>query len=259
MSKTSLKLWEWQQFIPHLKLNMKKLLTLFTLLIAMQNVSAQLFTKEKVANNPDPVDQKFLTWGYFIGFNQYDFKFEYNEDLSDILVDQSIGFHLGLVGDMRINDYLNLRMEPGVFFTTRNLQYDESYFDGMEFNDSDLLREVKSTYVHIPVLLKMSTKRINNFKPFVVGGVSAAINLSSNEDNPNDNSSGEFRMTKNTFFYEVGFGIDFYLPYFKFSPSIRGVFAINDEIIRDNDPNSPWTGNVAKMQTRGVFINFTFQ
>jgi hypothetical protein len=29
-------------------------------------------------------------------------------------------------------------------------------------------------------------------------------------------------------------------------------------LIRDNDPNSPWTGNVASMRTRGVFINFTF-
>lgn len=60
-------------------------------------------------------------------------------------------------------------------------------------------------------------------------------------------------------FYELGFGIDIYLYWFKFTPSIRGVFAINDELIRDVDPNSPWTGNVQSMQTRGVFINFTFQ
>jgi hypothetical protein len=238
---------------------MKRFVTILLVLTAFQIGSAQLFTKEKVANNIDNIDKKPVSWGYFLGFNQYDFKFEYNEDLKDILVDNTFGFHLGLIGDMRINDYLNLRLEPGVFFATRNLRYDESYFAGMEFNDSDLLREVKSTYVHIPLLLKVSTKRINNFKPFIVGGVSMALNLSSNEDNPDDNSAGEFRMTKNTYFYEIGFGIDLYLLYFKFTPSIRGVFALNDEIIRDNDPNSPWTGNVAKMQTRGVFINFTFQ
>ena len=60
-------------------------------------------------------------------------------------------------------------------------------------------------------------------------------------------------------FYELGIGIDLYLFYFKFTPSIRGVFALNDELFRDNDPNSPWTGNVANMKTRGLFINFTFQ
>lgn len=259
MSKTDPKLWVWQLFIQHLKHNMKRIIIIFAFLLVFQNVSAQLFTKEKVANNIDNIDQKFLSWGYFLGFNQYDFKFEYNEDLKDILVDKTFGFHLGLIGDMRINDYMNLRLEPGVFFTTRNLQYDESYFAGTEFNDSDLLREVKSTYIHVPLLLKISTKRINNFKPFIIGGLSTALNLSSNQDNPDDNSAGEFRMKKSTYFYEIGFGIDLYLLYFKFTPSIRGVFAINDEIVRDADPNSPWTGNVAKMQTRGVFINFTFQ
>jgi len=238
---------------------MKHILVLLIFLFAFQGSSAQLFTKEKVANPVENIDQKFLTWGYFIGFNQYDFNFDYNEDLKDILVDESSGFHLGLIGDLRINDHLNLRLEPGVFFTTRNLVYDESYFQGTNYNDSDLLREVKSTYVHIPLLLKVSTKRINNFKPFIVGGVSTALNLSSNQDNPNDNSSGEFRMIKNTYFYEIGFGIDFYLEYFKFTPSIRGIFSMDNEIVQDVDPNSPWTGNVAKMQTRGVFINFTFQ
>jgi hypothetical protein len=259
MSRTNHKPWVLPQFTQHLNRSMKKLVILVAIFITTQSVCAQLFSKEKVANSVDNIDQKLLTWGYFLGFNSYDFKFNYNEDLEDILVDNSFGFHLGLVGDLRINDYMNLRLEPGVFFTTRNLRYDESYFNGMEFNDSDLLREVKSTYVHIPLLLKVSTKRINNFKPFIVGGMSAALNLSSNQDNPDDNSAGQFRMQKNTYFYEIGFGIDFYLLYFKFTPSIRGVFAINDEIVRDADPNSPWTGNIAKMQTRGVFINFTFQ
>ena len=126
-------------------------------------------------------------------------------------------------------------------------------------SDSDLLREVKSTYVYFPLLLKISTKRINNIKPFILTGISTAINLSSNEKNPDDNSAGEFRMKKNAQFYELGFGIDFYLDRFKFTPSIRGVFALNDELIRDKDPNSPWTSNINKMQTRGVFINFTVQ
>ena len=259
MSKTNHKLWVWQQYIQHLKGNMKKIIIILAFLLAFQNGSAQLFTNEKVANNIDNIDQKRLSWGYFLGFNPYDFKLNYNEELKDILVDDSFGFHLGLVGDMRINEFMNLRLEPGVFFTTRNLRYDESYFNGTEFNDADLLREVKSTYIHVPLLLKISTKRINNFKPFILGGFSTALNLSSNQDNPDDNSSGEFRMKKGTFFYELGFGIDLYLLYFKFTPSIRAIFAFNDEIIRDADPNSPWTGNIAKMQTRGVFINFTFQ
>ena len=61
------------------------------------------------------------------------------------------------------------------------------------------------------------------------------------------------------FFYELGFGIDLYLEWFKFTPSIRGIFAISDELVRDDDPISPWTGNIDFMKTSGVLINFTFQ
>ena len=131
-------------------------------------------------------------------------------------------------------------------------------FPGLE-EEKDYLREVKSTYIHVPLLVKVSTKRLNNIKPFLVGGVSTSFNLSSNEKNPEDNEQGQFRMTTNTSYYELGFGVDIYLYYFKFTPSIRGVFAFNDELVRDDDPNSPWTSNIDKMATRGVFINFTFQ
>lgn len=237
---------------------MKKLIIVFAVLLSYNLSFGQLFTKKKVINLEN-MDKKVLSWGYFLGFNSYDFKFEYEQNLDDILVDTSTGFQVGLTGDLRINNHINLRIEPGVYFTTRNLQYNESYFNGQQFNPSDLLREVKSTYVHLPLLVKFSTKRINNFRPFIVGGVSTAINLASNEKNPSDNSGGQFRLTTNNYFYEIGFGIDLYLLYFKFTPSIRGVFAINDELVRDVDPNSPWTGNVTSMKTRGVFINFTFR
>ena len=238
---------------------MKNIFVLLVFILTFQSVSAQLFSKEKI-RNLDNEDKKFLSYGYFLGFNSYDFNFDYNEDKADILVQKGTGFNVGLIGNMRIMEHIDLRLEPGLYISTRNLEYDESYFNDVEdFTDSDLKREVQSTYIHIPLLLKFSTKRLNNFKPFVVGGVSTALNLSSNENNPDDNSSGQFRTKRNMYFYEIGFGIDFYLHYFKFTPSIRGVFAINDELVRDKDPNSPWTGNVNSMKTRGVFINFTFQ
>ncbi|MAP54735.1 porin family protein [Altibacter sp.] len=235
---------------------MKKILFIVTFLVGVQAAQAQLFTKERLANL-ETFDNRFLSWGYFLGFNSYDFKFDYIDDLGDqnteVLVEGQAGFNVGLIGDMRINKYINLRLEPGLYYTQRNL-----LFPGFA-EERDQLREAKSTYIHVPLLVKLSTKRLNNFKPFIVGGVSTSFNLSSNENNPEDNRSGQFRMTNTTSYYELGFGIDFYLYYFKFTPSIRGVFALSDELVRDNDPNSPWTGNIDKMASRGIFVNFTFQ
>lgn len=238
---------------------MKHLLPLFIFILTSQVSTAQLFSKEKVKNNPN-MDKKALSWGYYFGVNNFDFKFDYNENMDDIFTEPQIGFNVGLAGDFRISDFINIRLEPGLVITTRNLTFPLAFFEGIEdVKRNDLFREVKSTYIYLPLLFKFSTKRFNNFKPFVMSGISAALNLSSNQDNPDDNSSGEFRTKKSANFYELGVGIDFYLYWFKFTPSIRGVFALDDELIRDKDLNSPWTSNITSMKTRGVFINFTFR
>jgi len=263
MLKIFHKLLVWQQFINHQNNIMKHLFAFIAFLLIIQTCDAQLFRKEKVTYDANQgrgtTDNNLLRWGYFLGINNYDFNFDYNEDLRDIYVKRSPGFSVGLIGNLRINDFIDLRFEPGLLITTRELYFSQSYFQGTTFTTSDLTREVKSTYIHFPLLLKVSTKRVNNFKPFVVGGFSTALNLSSNETNPNDNGNGQFRTTSNNLFYELGFGIDFYLYNFKFTPSIRGLFGINDELVRDEDPNSLWTSNINTMKTRGVFMNFTFQ
>ena len=208
---------------------------------------------EKPILNLENEDKAFLNWGYFLGFNQYDFKFEYKNDLQDILVNKSMGFNVGLIGEVRLNNFLDLRFEPGLYYASRTLG-----FPGFT-EENDAIREVKSTYINFPLLLKVSTKRLGNWKPFLVGGFSASMNLGSNEASLDDNSSGTFRMKKQVFNYEIGFGIDFYTEYFKFSPSVRGVFAITDELVPDTDAASPWTGNINALRSRGVFVNFTFE
>lgn len=230
---------------------MRRSFFLLLLLVQVTGLFAQF--NEKPILNLENEDKALLNWGYFLGFNQYDFKFEYKNDLQDILVDKTLGFNVGLIGELRLHEHLDLRFEPGLYYGTRTLG-----FPGFS-QENDALREVKSTYINFPLLLKVSTKRIGNWKPFIVGGVSASLNLGSNEASLDDNSSGTFRMKKQVYNYELGFGIDFYTEYFKFSPSIRGVFAITDELVPDNDPSSPWTGNIDALRTRGVFVNFTFE
>ncbi|WP_421807862.1 porin family protein [Flagellimonas sp.] len=232
---------------------MKNLLIFFGLIVLSCPMAQAQFGGDPILNLQNE-DKKFLNWGYYLGFNQYDFQFEYKEDIGrDILVDKSFGFNVGLIGELRINEFLDARLEPGLLYTARTLG-----FPGFT-NQADAIREVRSTYIRFPLLIKASTRRIGNWKPFITAGVYTSINLGSNEDSLDDNSTGQFRMKQNVYGYELGFGIDLYTEYFKFTPSIRGVFALTDELVPDNDPNSPWTGNIAAMRTRGIFINFTFE
>jgi hypothetical protein len=249
---------------------MKKIVVLLILTLTIKGhaqFARSMFSKDPVINLENFQKQR-VYFGFYLGFNSYDFKIDYNrfdpDHISqDILVKKSTGFNVGLVADLKLQEYVSLRFEPGLYYTSRDLQYPESYFSTLPNpftpTSSDKLREVNSTYLHFPLLLKFLVLRTGNVRPYILGGVSTTLNLSSNSKSQDDNVEERFRVKPWTQNYELGFGIDIFSEYFIFSPSIRGVFGLNDELIRDNDDlNSPWTGNVESMKTRAIFINFTF-
>ena len=204
-------------------------------------------------------DKKRIHYGFYLGLNQNDFKLNLRESVisnANITVESSVGFNVGLVADLRLHKNLNVRLEPGLVSNAKRILFNHLNTSRIP---QDSIREIGSTYLHIPLIFKFSTDRYKNIRPYLLGGISYDHNFSSNEKNQDDNSSGEFRMKTHNFMYEVGVGIDFYLYYFKFSPSIRGVFAINNEIKYDDDLNSKWTAPVNFMGTRGVFLNFSFE
>ena len=198
-------------------------------------------------------DKHRVHFGFYLGINQKSLKIDYKLPNTLVNVNDETGFNIGLVGDLRIFNNLNVRLEPGVSHNVKTL-----YFTNIN-TARDSVREASSTYLHVPLLLKFSANRVNNFRPYLLAGVSYDLNFSSNQDSSEDNSQRVFRMKKNNFMYEVGFGVDFYFFFFKFSPSIRGVFALNNELVRDADTNSPWTGPINNLKTRGLFINLTFE
>ena len=90
---------------------MKKLLLTLIFILSVNMGYSQLFTKKKVINNEN-FDKPQISWGYYLGVNNYDFNFDYKVDLEDIQTQKSFGFNVGLIGNVRINDYLDVRFEP---------------------------------------------------------------------------------------------------------------------------------------------------
>jgi hypothetical protein len=217
-------------------------------------------------------DRKLIHYGFYLGINQNDFKLNFTDkqipipgspsspiifyDKPNITVLVNGGFNVGLIADLRLHKNLNLRLEPGLVSNTKRILFNHL---NTSTSSQDSIREIGSTYLHVPFVFKFSTNRYKNIRPYILGGVSYDYNFSSNEKNQDDNLAQEFRTKTHNFMYEVGIGIDFYLYYFKFSPSIRGVFAINNEIKYDNDLNSRWTAPINFMGTRGLFLNFAFE
>ena len=77
--------------------------------------------REKIINLPT-FDDRFLHYGYFVGINSYDFKFSYEGEYykqkrNDIEVLPKTGFNVGLIGDLRVNKFINIRIEPGLYYS----------------------------------------------------------------------------------------------------------------------------------------------
>lgn len=228
----------------------------FIVLYSLFLANTVIAQREKVLNLPK-FDQRKFHYGFYLGMNNNDFKIAYKpSDIvnPEVVVEPSIGFNVGLIGDLRLHKNINLRFEPGLISNTKTLafKYIKSKIDSIR-------DKVGNTYLHLPLILKISTDRLNNIRPYVLGGISYDHNFDSNEKNTDDNSSGVFRQQSNNFMYEIGLGIDIYLPYFKFSPSIRGIFAITNEIKYDNTSPSQWTDPIDFMGTRGVFLHLSFE
>ena len=222
-------------------------------------ISVTFFAQRERVENLPTFDDRKIHYVFYLGINQNDFKLNLrNSNIfeADITVEPTYGFNVGLIAELRLHKNLSVRLEPGLVSNSKKIVFNHLTTSS---NPQDSIREIGSTYLHFPVVFKFSTDRYKNIRPYLLAGVSYDHNFSSNEANQDDNSAGQFRMKTSNFMYEVGMGIDIYLYFFKFSPSIRGVFAINNEIKYDDDPNSQWTSPVNFMGTRGVFLNFAFE
>ena len=230
---------------------------LFILIISFCSKTPLYGQFDKIENLKED-DSKKMRFGYYLGLNAVGAKVNYlptnNCTPFRISVKPKPSFDVGLLADYRINEFLNIRFHPGVAFVEREIK-----FPFPEKAEALKKRVVKSNYVRLPVGIKLNTRRIRNARPFVMGSVSYNMNITSEETNSEDNSSGTFRMKRDVYAWEFAIGTDVYLPYFKFTTSVHGFFALSNEIVPDVDLNSVYTRYISSMKSRGVFLRFTFE
>lgn len=256
-----------------LKQSMKRFFALITILTIV-SMQAQWKVNFDKADRNNLEDQKRISYGYFLGVNYFDFKIhpseEYTGGLLSVEPRKSLGFSAGLMGKLKINNNFDLRLQPGVHFTERklifnhinkghryNIPVDPYYYEAVE-NDS--IREIKSSYIDMPLLLEFHGNRWFNTRPYIMAGVGYAINLQSEEGSDDDNMDGVFRLKTHSFNWQVEGGINIYFNKFKLTPSIKGIFFFNNELVAD-DYGSPniWAGSIKSLHTRAVMFSLKFE
>lgn len=231
---------------------MKNIVLILSILFSL----ALFGQREKILNLQNFESEKRFNWGYYIGLSAWDFKLDpASEASSDIIVEGQTGLSVGLLGMMNINQYLDIRVEPGLHFVTRNIMFDNANIpeDNREFS-------INSTYLDIPVLAHFRGARWNNVRPFVATGIGYMRNLQSNETTEDDASKGIFRMKENNFNWQAEAGVELYFKRFKMTPAIKGIFMINDEMIPDNAETDPyWNGSISNLRSRAIMFSLKFE
>lgn len=222
-------------------------------------------------------DASTYSWGFFLNMNQFDYKLVLNPKYgyynAENLVQSkpTYSFGAGLIGKRKLNENLDLRVEPGLQFVEReltfNTQSNDQYatdvtnpFTPKTLTASDITRRVKSTYIDIPVLLEFHGDRWYNSRPYAAAGLNYMINIQSNAGAVDDNQQGIFRSTTHNFAWSAELGLQFYFSRFKLTPAFRGTFAFNNELVADNQGTPPyWTSAISTMQTRALYFVLKFE
>lgn len=218
-------------------------------------VSLSAFGQRRLQNQPK-YDSRTLHFGFCLGLNWSDFKVE-TKDLSTVPGYLSVrtgvhpGYNIGIISDLRLHENLSLRFIPSFATTQRDLYF--TFRDTTTGEVEEQLREVESSYIELPFLLKFRSDRINNYRWYVMGGVKYNLDLASKENVDDDRI---FKIKSKDFMYEVGIGLDFYFEYFKFSPQIKASFGMANLLVQDG--TFPVAGLEA-LRTRCILINFTFE
>lgn len=231
---------------------MKKILYICILILCANSIYAQRHT---VPLNLPNYDRKPVHFGFLLGLNSMDFNITQTNIQTDSLFtlrsQQQKGFNLGIVSNFRLGRNTDLRFLPTLSFVSRNINYSLKIDNKLE----EIKKEVESTFVEFPVNLKFKSNRYNNGRAYMITGVKYSLDLASKK-NIEDDDNQLIKLKKGDLMYEIGFGIDIYLEYFKFSPEIKATFGLIDMLVHES---SIYSNSIENLTTHGFTISFTFE
>lgn len=218
----------------------KYVLVFFIFLVTVTGVRAQ---------NSYHGDEKPIHFGFSLGINTMDFGIRPSSvaDVSTLIP----GFSVGIVSDVLISRYLNLRFTPTLHFSEREISYANGVLEPIR---------VTSIPMSVPFYLKLSAERYGNLRPYLIGGGGVYFDLGRNNEKP-------ILLRSFDPFVEIGVGCDIYLSFFKLAPELKFALGFNDMLTplddRDtgfvSDKDKEYTRLLSKLTSRMITLTFNFE
>lgn len=248
------------------------------LVIFLTTLPILLFSQgaPKVPNLPK-FDLEPKHFGFYLGYNQMSFVIRpidgfqervWNKsELPDLVADSARilgiesnsvpGFTIGIVSNLRLSEYFDLRFLPGLQFGERQLLYHLEQYRNGDTLLADVPKNIVSTYIDFPFYIKYKSKRVHNFRAFVTAGASYKIDLSSSKKDKDENTGqATVKLNRDDISMDIGVGFDIYTVYFKFSTELKMNYGLLN-LMRKED--NIYTNSIDKLYGKVLQIAFTFE
>ena len=207
-------------------------------------------------------DSRLLHYGIQVGYTHSKFDFDFSQDpelretLQGVTSYYAPGFHIAVIGDLRMGQWFNLRLLPGVTLITRDVSYawEQGYLQTHRLAEQQ--RNVESVYGDLPLELKFRAQRYHNFRPYIMGGVSYGFDFASLRKNRNQTNESIIRLQAHDLRYSLGMGFDVFLTYVKFAIEFKMSFGLVDLKVPDPDV---YIRSFDNLHSRTFLLGFTFE
>ena len=213
--------------------------------------------KRKVMNRPY-IDQRKFHYGFLAGFQLQDIELEQNgykdaagNEWYAETPNYEPGFSVGILGEFYLTKNLALRIIPSMHFGTKNLTFRNNLNAELDY------MTIKSTYVTVPIDIKYSAERFNNYRPYIMAGITPALDLTVKKQK-------QYLLKSTDCYLELGLGCDFYSPFFKFIPEVKFMYGLSNVINKKRDDIRDqsqliFTQSVNKATSKMIVFTFYFE
>lgn len=240
---------------------MKKIIqVILILVVSIWSIQADAQRKKEQINNLPEFDQQYYHFGFVLSLNTsntiVDFKelTTFEDSVLAIDIIGQPGFNLGMLASLDMSGNWHLRFIPTLSFNERILEYTLLLENG---GTETIKKNISSTNIDFPLLFKYRTNRMNNLALYALLGAQFSLDVASQKDVNNENQKDVIIKLDNTnFSASGGFGIDFFLPYFKFGIELKANIGLKNLLI---DDNTDFTAPLESIRSQSLVLSFTFE
>jgi len=238
-----------------------------------------LWAQQAKINNLTFFDDKEYHFGFFLGANQMlytlktktDFEQtiylqdqipELNADRAQVLkigAKPTFGFTIGIISDMRLGKYFNLRFTPDLQFGERLFTYDiRTEYRGELDTIIGFEKRIPSTLLNFPISIKYKGIRMHNSRPYIIVGGRVTLDLGSQASKTVNENERDItvKLYRDDIYAEAGVGFDFYFNWFKMSTQLKMSYGIRDVLLHEDNI---WVDPIESLNSKLFQFSVTFE